>query len=517
MKKYITIIIIGLTFSAVKAQETAPEDALRFAVENLTGSARFRGMSGAFGAIGGDLSSINQNPAGSLFFNNNYATITGSVNNIKNSSLYSGTRTKETDSSLDLNQAGVVFIFNDANGKTDWKKLALAFNYENTNNFNNSIFSAGTNQYNSIGNYFVNQANANGGIPLELLTTQPGETFFDLYDYLGTLPNAAYPSVNGFQAQQAFLGYTAYIFDSTSPNTYQSNVRTGASYYQENYLTSTGYNGKVTGNFATQYKDILFLGLNINAHFSDYVRTTSLFERNDSPASVKVSSIEFDNQLHTYGSGFSFNLGAIVKIVPQFRVGVAYESPTWYRFTDELTQYVKATSVNGTQTFTDVADPKITNVYAPYKIQTPSKWTGSAAYLFGKKGLLSVDVSSKDYSTTRFKPKNVNPYGGLNQYLNNNLQNAIEVRVGGEYKIKQVSLRGGYHFDQSPYKVDQTFGDLTGYSGGIGYSFGENRLDLAYSYEHRNMNQALISSGMPDPARISSYHNNVVISYSVNF
>ena len=134
--------------------------------------------------------------------------------------------------------------------------------------------------------------------------------------------------------------------------------------------------------------------------------------------------------------------------------------------------------------------------------------------------MLSVDVSTKDYSSTQFKPKNEYPYGGvngLNQYLANNLQDAIEVRVGGEYKIKQVSLRGGYHFDQSPYKVDQTFGDLTGYSAGIGYSFGENRLDLAYSYEHRNMNQALISSGMPDPARISRYNNNVVISYSVNF
>ena len=259
MKKYLSIIIAGLTISALQAQETTPEDALRYAVENLTGSARFRGMSGAFGAIGGDLSAINQNPAGSLFFNNNYATVTGSINNTKNSSLYSGTRTKETDSSLDLNQAGVVFIFNDANGKTNWKKLALAFNYENTNNLNNSIFSAGTNQYNSIGNYFVNQANANGGIPLELVTTQPGESFFDLYDYLGTLPNGSYPNVSGFQAQQALLGYTAYIFDSTSPNTYQSNVPGGANYSQESYLTSTGYNGKITGNFATQYKDILFL------------------------------------------------------------------------------------------------------------------------------------------------------------------------------------------------------------------------------------------------------------------
>ena len=280
MKKYITIIIAGLTFSALRGQETTPEDALRYAVENLTGSARFRGMSGAFGAVGGDLSAINQNPAGSLFFNNNYATVTVSINNSKNSSLYNGTITKDNDSSLDLNQAGAVFIFNDNGGKTDWKKIAVALNYENTNNFNNSIFSEGTNQYNSIGNYFVNQANANGGIPLELLTNQPGESFYELYDYLGTLPDSSFPNVNGFQAQQAYLGYYTYLFDSNSQNSYESNVP-AANYSQQNYYTSTGYNGKIIGNFATQYKDVLFLGLNINAHFTDYMRTTSLREQND--------------------------------------------------------------------------------------------------------------------------------------------------------------------------------------------------------------------------------------------
>ena len=158
MKKFLILIVVGSFFPTLQAQETTPEDALRYAVENLTGSARFRGMGGAFGAIGGDLSALNQNPAGSLFFNNNYATVTASINNSKNSSLYNGTRTKENDSSLDLNQAGIVFIFNDYSGKTDWKKIAVALNYENTNNFNNSIFSEGTNQYNSIGNYFLNQA-----------------------------------------------------------------------------------------------------------------------------------------------------------------------------------------------------------------------------------------------------------------------------------------------------------------------------------------------------------------------
>ena len=514
MKKYISIFIAVLAFSVLKAQETTPEDALRYAVENLTGSARFRGMGGAFGAIGGDLSAINQNPAGSLFFNNNYATVTASINNSKNSSLYNGTRKKNNDSSLDLNQAGVVFIFNDNSGKTDWKKIALAFNYENTNNFNNSIFSAGTNQYNSIGNYFVNQANANGGIPLELLTTQPGETFYELYDYLGTLPDSNYPNVSGFQAQQAFLGYSTYLFDSNSPNTYSSNVP-AANYSQQNYYTSTGYNGKIIGNFATQYKDVLFLGLNINAHFTDYLRTTTLREQNDSQAANGVSYIRFDNQLHTYGSGFSFNLGAIVKIVPQFRVGLAYESPTWYRLTDELAQYVDSDYSTNSVSSTYVADPDIINVYAPYKIQTPSKWTGSIVYLFGKRALLSADVSTKDYSNTKFRP--LNDYNGLNSFMSNALHDAIEVRLGGEYKYKEFSFRGGYRFDQSPYKVDRTFGDLTGYSGGLGYTFGDSRIDLAYSYEHRNFNYTFLSSGLTDPARVSRYNNNVTVSYSMNF
>ena len=60
-------------------------------------------------------------------------------------------------------------------------------------------------------------------------------------------------------------------------------------------------------------------------------------------------------------------------------------------------------------------------------------------------------------------------------------------------------------------------GDLTGYSGGLGYNFGKNRLDLAYAYAHRNYNQYLISSGMNDTARIRTIQNNVTLTYSVNF
>jgi hypothetical protein len=49
--------------------------------DNLNGTARFRAM-GCIGALGGDLSSLNVNPAGSAI-NNNEVTITLSNNDIK--------------------------------------------------------------------------------------------------------------------------------------------------------------------------------------------------------------------------------------------------------------------------------------------------------------------------------------------------------------------------------------------------------------------------------------------------
>jgi hypothetical protein len=134
MKKiFLSLLFVASLLS--QAQETTTNDALRYALNNLTGTARFRGMSGAFGAVGGDLSAINVNPAGSLFFTNNYASVSSSLYTIHNRSDYFGTTTRENFSSLDLNQIGAVLVFNDKSGKTDWSKIAVALNYDNTNNF----------------------------------------------------------------------------------------------------------------------------------------------------------------------------------------------------------------------------------------------------------------------------------------------------------------------------------------------------------------------------------------------
>lgn len=496
MKKYIFLLIVGLTFSAAQSQEIS--DAIRYGQENLNGTARFRAMSGAFGALGGDLSSINVNPAGSAVFSNNQIAITLSNFNTINNSNYFGTSTTAKNNSFDLNQAGGAFVFKNQNPSSNWKKFSLAINYENTNNYDNSYFSAGTNPSNSVANYFISYAN---GVPLNVLE------------------NSNYRDLNNGE-QQAFLGYQAYVIDPADPNNanntqYNSNVASGGNYYQENSVNTSGYNGKLSFNLATSYKDRLYLGMNLNAHFTDFHQSSSFYEDNNNPLGTNytVNRLNFNNELYTYGSAFSFQLGAIAKVTNEIRLGLAYESPTWYNLSDEFTQKLVAVSSNlSGELPPDVVDPQITNYYQPYKLNTPSKFTGSFAFVFGKSGLLSVDYAIKDYSKTKFRPENDTYYRDVNSIMNTILNSSSELRIGGEYKIKEWSLRGGYRYEQSPYKDSDTIGDLTGYSGGLGYSFGSTKLDLAYSTSKRNSQQGFFSRGFTDGAYINSIKDNVTLT-----
>ena len=82
MKKLNILFVATLTMSSVMAQDIT--DALRYSQDEVQGTARFRSMSGAFGALGGDMSAVSINPAGSAIFTNSHASISISNLSTKN-------------------------------------------------------------------------------------------------------------------------------------------------------------------------------------------------------------------------------------------------------------------------------------------------------------------------------------------------------------------------------------------------------------------------------------------------
>ena len=501
MKKYFTILIILATISNANSQTLA--DALLYANDNLSGTARYRSMSGAFGALGGDFSSINVNPAGSAVFLNNQVSFTLSNFNTRNKSNYFGSKATTENNAFDISQAGGVMVFNNQNTKNDWKKIVLAVNYENISNLDNSLDSFGNNPNNSIANYFLSYANPglyNTNIPLSTVS----DSFYEDLD---------------IRNQQAYLGYQGYVInvDPSNPSndTYVANVANG-NFYHENYMESSGLNGKVSVNFATQYKDKFYFGLNINSHFTDYTKTTTFYEENDNSPNSGLKRLLFENYQNTYGNGFSFQLGAIAKVTDKFRTGLSYESPTWYRLTDEKQQFLSTAGFNygnpsNPNLSEQIVDSDFLLIYPTYNIQTPSKWTGSLAYVFGKQGLISLDYSMKDYSRTRFKP-NDSFFRPLNASIESQLNAASELRIGAEYRIKEWSLRGGYRYEESPYNDKKVVGDLSGFSTGFGYNFGTTRLDMAYAYSQRKSQQSFFSQGFTDGPTVKTKNNTISLT-----
>lgn len=518
MKKIILLLVGVLTISSIHAQDIT--DALRYSDNDIFGSARYRALSGAFGALGGDISAINTNPAGSAVFNSTHLSISLSNSKNTNETQYFNGFSSNSNTNFDLNQAGAAFVFNNRNADSNWKKFAVSVAYNTTQNFDDDWLAFGTNGNNtmpgtSIANYFLQNAQ---GLRLDEISAFAGESDADAYAEIGN----AY----GFSNQQAFLGYSSFIVEPDSNDnantTYFSNV-VGNSFDQEHVYYANGYNGKFTLNFATQFKDKLYLGVNLNSHFIDYSRVTRFFESNDTSGAV-INEIYFENALSTVGSGFSFQLGGILKVSPEFRVGLAYDSPTWYIMEDETTQYLETTSYDGIpltdgSTFqSTVINPQVVNIFPQYTIQTPGKVTGSLAYIFGNRGLISFDYSIKDYSNSKFISTSDFDYDFSfpNSVINNALTTAATYKIGGELKHKNLSFRGGYKVEESPYKNGTTIGDLKGYSLGFGYGFGKAKLDVSYNQSKRSMLYQLYDVGLTDAASIDIKNSNISMSLSFN-
>ncbi|MBZ9630722.1 outer membrane protein transport protein [Salegentibacter sp. LM13S] len=493
-------IIMSVLFIAGGAQAQNITDAYRYSSEELNGTARFQSLSGAFGALGGDLSAITVNPASSAVFLNSFGTMTFSHRSTNKNVDYFGTGTTNENSDFNFNQAGGVLVF-DTRSDSPWRKFSLGLNYSQTNNFDDAFLATGTSQT-SIDQYFLNYAN---GIPLDLLQTREDESVSDLYSYLG--------ENEGFGAQQAFLGYQGYVIDQAedSPeNTSYNSFISPGNFNQEYRSVATGLNGKFSFNFGTQFRDFLYLGANLNTHFLNYDRSTRFRENNNNSGSA-TNQVIFNNNLSTTGDGFSFQLGAIAKVSERFRVGASYHSPTWFNIIEEATQYLET---NNDANERVVVDPNVLNLYPDYNLKTPGKITGSLAVLFGTKGLISFDYSYKDYSATEFRPTDDPEFDFQNSLISEELQAASTFRLGGEYRINNWSLRGGYRFEQSPYANESTIGDLTGYSGGIGYDFGSMKLDLAYTNANYEENARLYETGLTNTANIDRDLSKVILSLS---
>lgn len=526
MKKNIITIGFCLVSSFVFSQNLT--DGLRYSVEDINGTSRFRAMSGAFNSLGGDLSAVALNPAGSSIFTRSEMSLSLGGVNSKNEA--NGLTTISSD--FLLSQFGVAFPI--AIGEEGWKNIAFAFNYQKTHNFdaNDLKYTYRSNGAN-LGDFFLDKAN---GINQQNLMLQeyganklPSRKWQlgDLYSQYGRAIRFSPEKL-----RYALLGYEAklvrpkYVSSEINPSMtddeanavknatiYRKNISDGITTIQNVEQYTEGGVNKYNFNFAGRFEFLSF-GINLNSHSVDYSVVNKYQEDYINNTASDIRSALYQNELRTVGSGFSLQLGAIAEVTTGLRIGLTYASPTWYTLQDEMSQSLSTRTLSG---ITNSVNPNVVVVYEKYHFRTPGSWTVGASWVWNKQLILSADYMYKGYGNMRFR-------SGLeseNAIIQNTLGDTNSLRFGAEYRLplsktNHLFLRGGYRYEQSPYKTEyKPIGDLTGFSTGLGVSISNMRFDLSYDRATRAYHPQIFESILTDTPQVDNTLQNILLSFSL--
>ena len=131
IKKSLTVLSIAVAYFANAQDVSTIRNTFDvYSNSSLNGTSKYNSMAGSMGALGGDVSVLNSNPAGIGV--NIASEISGTlfIENNKNTTNYAGKSLSNKINNTDLGNVGGVATFQ-VNGASPWKFVNVAVNYSN--------------------------------------------------------------------------------------------------------------------------------------------------------------------------------------------------------------------------------------------------------------------------------------------------------------------------------------------------------------------------------------------------
>lgn len=463
MKKIINLLIVCFFYTAIQAQNF--EDIVRFSKTTSTGTARSAAMGGAFNALGGDISSITNNPAALGVFRKSEVSFTPLIHVNKTKSEQKNIQ----KNSFQMGDLGTVITF--YSPAFNWKGINIGFNYTNLNNFNKKT--------------------------KQIIETSP-TSFLDIMAYQASMSNELDGSSLSGMAYDCFL-----INPSADSSYYTSVLFANEAVAQVKEIEESGYQGEYTISLGTNYKDQLYIGMSIGIQ-SLYYKMKSIYQ--EAPGLESPSGLDyytFEEFIKMNGVGTNLKFGFIYRPIPEFRIGASIHTPTWYSmnystYSGFYSSFWQTDPTLGREDFEYAA-------YNPtfdfnFDMRTPWRAIVGLGTVLGSKAIISADYEFIKYTNAQFQ----NASDGYDyRETNNNIQTYLRpthnFRAGAEYRFNSIaSLRTGYSFLDSPYyETEKSHNRQQSFSGGFGLNFGSLYCDAAYVHKYSKNTTVFYSTGDP--------------------
>lgn len=487
MKKIQVLSAMMVLALGASAQDTY--QSANIATPDLNGTAKYVGMGGAMEALGGDISTINSNPAGIGLFRHSWLGLSGGMT-FQGGSLngLDGSKSK-----VSFDQVGFVISSPDAEGA--WN---VAFSYNKSRNFNHILNAANKLDGRSSQNIVTyNKLLADNDKKLN-------ERQINQIDWMLS---------DGLLYTTTGSGKDDYMYFAAGASDFAFNQK------------HTGYIGNYAVNISGSIENRFFLGLTVglkDVHYNSYSEyTENLVDFvGESLGPVTIT----DNRKIT-GTGFDVAIGAIYRPIEDspFRFGATIQSPTFYTLTSEnVSLLYNGTELGDFPASLNMKGGVLQPVYRSsenykFKLYTPWRFGFSLAHTVGNYLALgaSIDYASygsldnrydygdngywNDYSYSSSSESDVPMNNATKKVLNG----VTTIKLGAEYKpVANVAVRAGYNYVSPMYKTSATkdgyvdsdgqaissqtawtnWGATNRFTCGVGFRLDKWNLDLAYQY-----------------------------------
>lgn len=451
------VMLLGM-LTGVSAQNF--NDALRYSNFQPLGTARFIGAGSALGPLGADYSVMSTNPAGIAWLRRSEFSFTpGQYITSRKSSLVNGSGNRDfTDraSRFTFPQAGLVIA---GGGGYNFRTFNFGIGINRLADFNEDVFYRG-NSSGSILDRFVEQANSSIGLD----------------DF------------------EAGLAFDAEALLQDNNGLYFSDFENAANavIQREQQVERSGSITELSFGMGGNFRERVLWGLSVGIPIVKYTEEKTYSETDVNGEVPFFDNLSFTENLTTTGAGANLKLGVIVRANQGLRFSLAVHTPTAYQLSDTFsTAMVYNYTFKGSAEQGEATSP---DGSFQYNLRTPWRFMGGVGRVFDRTGFLSAELEYVNYGNNAFGYDDFpEDEARVNGTITDNLGSAINLRVGGEYNvsdfptlrigeeyaIKNLALRGGITAQSN---IEQTDEDGLGftYSAGMGIRGRAVFLDLAY-------------------------------------
>lgn len=530
MKKL--IFCITGTFVAVSAFAQGAVDAFRFSQPDMKGTARFMSMGGAFGALGGDLSTFSQNPAGIGVYRNSEIGITFDLDCQSSESKTNLGSFKDDRTKFLVNNVGGVWTLKLNSSVVP--NINLGFTYNKAASFSRR-FKGSMTLHNSISNYIAAYSNSIGVTESQVAADNGNNPYNSPAPWLSTL---------GFQS---YLMTPYFPNPDTDETIWEGQWMDGTSGTGNFTVQSSGgvdeYNIALGGNIS----NVVYWGMDFCITDLYYNESTEWGENLDNAwvdgMKVAYNDFRFGNRYSASGTGFNYKIGLIFKPIQELRLGFAVHTPTWYNMSESYIGGVRFDNPSKDWAPDLVETNNGLRGNDTFNFRSPMKLIASAAGVIGGRFIISADYEWSPYTQMRFSQPSLDygwyddiyddpwynpwyrpgspmsepatrgsvfndndPFYNSNKEIKDYYRAQNTFRLGAEFRVtSRFSVRAGYSFVSSPTTkkaynnnteiftsgtlTNYSFNDVTNYiTCGLGYKINHFYIDLAYVYKHISAN-----------------------------